>query len=293
MKLARSDSHSVRALRAVKSHPCGAGLHSNGRGAAPALNCLFSGNAMTDTLPNVSSHDARIQMRRVCVKHAGAAPHPSRTFNACPWKICVAASRLPCLLCLYADGVMAGECFPFLSCSWNFCVRALRIPYTILSLHDKAAPHTTKTFLDVCGSASVFVIREQRGAAEGATQNRTGIPASTSHAPGVRRRAVRAGRTLFMRPSSYPLPGPAPGCRPAIRKRDGAVPAEPQEAGRADASRSLYCFGGMSLCRFTSRCFRAGNYKLSGGPPRRQALFLPAGSFFLCYFPFFFGEEGK
>ena len=54
------------------------------------------------------------------VKYAGAAPHPSRTFNACPWKVCVAASRLPCLLCLYADGVMAGECFPFLSCSWNF-----------------------------------------------------------------------------------------------------------------------------------------------------------------------------
>ena len=37
-RCARSDSHSVRALRAVKSHPCGAGLHSNGRGAAPVLN---------------------------------------------------------------------------------------------------------------------------------------------------------------------------------------------------------------------------------------------------------------
>ena len=39
-RCARSDSHSVRALRAVKSHPCGAGLHSNGRGAAPVLVCV-------------------------------------------------------------------------------------------------------------------------------------------------------------------------------------------------------------------------------------------------------------
>ena len=30
------------------------------------------------------------------VKYAGAAPHPSRGFPACPWKFCVAASRLPC-----------------------------------------------------------------------------------------------------------------------------------------------------------------------------------------------------
>ena len=121
----------------------------------------------------------------------------------------------------------------------------------------------------------------------------TGIPVYTSSVPGVRRRAVRTGRSLSVRPSSHPLPGPAPGCRPAIRKRDGAVSEKPQEAGRADASRSLYCSGGMPLCRFPSRCFRAGNYKLSGSPPRRQALFLPAGSFFLCYFPFFSGEEGK
>ncbi len=52
MKLApfgRSDSHSVRALRAANSHPCGAGLHSNGRGAAPALAGLFSGGTAADT----------------------------------------------------------------------------------------------------------------------------------------------------------------------------------------------------------------------------------------------------
>ena len=73
----------------------------------------------------------------------------------------------------------------------------------------------------------------------------TGIPVYTSSVPGVRRRAVRAGRVLFVRPSSHPLPGQAPGYRPAIRKRDGAVSEKPQEAGRADASRSLYCCGGM------------------------------------------------
>ena len=39
-RCARSDSHSVRALRAAKSCPCGAGLHSNGRGAAPVLVCV-------------------------------------------------------------------------------------------------------------------------------------------------------------------------------------------------------------------------------------------------------------
>ncbi len=53
MKLApfgRSDSHSVRALRAVKSHPCGAGLHSNGRGAVPMLACWVSGGAAAGTL---------------------------------------------------------------------------------------------------------------------------------------------------------------------------------------------------------------------------------------------------
>ena len=39
-RCARSDSHSVRALRAVKSPPYGVGLRSNGRGAAPVLFCV-------------------------------------------------------------------------------------------------------------------------------------------------------------------------------------------------------------------------------------------------------------
>ena len=199
------------------------------------------------------------------------------------------------LVCLCAGGANTGECFSFLSCSWNFCVaRFACIPYVILSHHEEADPHTTNTFLVVCGPASVFATREQRGAAvrrdaKRAREYRQSHRMSPAFAAG---QFVRAASYL-MRPSSLPLPGLAPGCHPAIRKRDGAVPVEPQEAGRADASCSLYCSGGMSLCRFPSRCFRAGNYKLSGGPSRRQALFLPAGSFFLCYFPFFSGEEGK
>ena len=94
-RCARSDSHSVRALRAVKSHPCRAGLHSNGRGAAPVLIGSFSGDAVAGTFQNVSMHFARAQMRRRRVKYAGAAPHPSRIFPACPWKIWVAASASP------------------------------------------------------------------------------------------------------------------------------------------------------------------------------------------------------
>ena len=165
-RCARSDSHSVRALRAVKSHPCGAGLHSNGRGAAPVLDCWFSGGADSHTMQNGSAHCAQTQMRRVRVKYAGAGPHPSGIFPACPWKICVAASRLPCLLCLYAGGANTGECFSFLSCSWNVCVaRFACVPCADVSLHDEEDPHTIKMFIVVCGSASVFATREQRGAA--------------------------------------------------------------------------------------------------------------------------------
>ena len=78
-----------------------------------------------------------------------------------------------------------------------------------------------KIFSSYVGLHFLLEQHQQRGAAEGATQNRAGIPVLVSHAPGAHRRAVRAGRSLFVRPSSYPIPGPAPGCRPAIRKRDG------------------------------------------------------------------------
>ncbi len=70
-------------------------------------------------------HFAQIQMRRVRVKYAGAAPHPSLYFPACPWKICVAASRLPCLLCLCADGAQSGKWFNFQHMTIEFWCRTL------------------------------------------------------------------------------------------------------------------------------------------------------------------------
>ena len=146
------------------------------------------------------------------VKYAGAGPHPSRGFPAYPWKICVAASCLPCLFCLFAGGEEAGEWFPFCSCSWNFCVaRFVGIPCAIVSLHEEAGPHTMKKGFVVCEPASAFALREQRGAAEGATQNRAGIPVLVSHAPGVRRRAVRAGRFLICAAFISPAPRPRAG----------------------------------------------------------------------------------
>ena len=136
------------------------------------------------------------------------------------------------------------------------------IPCTVVSLHKETDPHTSKTFSVVCGAAFFVRATSAKGAAK------------------RRRKTAREYRQAHR-------------TRPAIRKRDGAVPVEPQEAGRADASRSLYCCGGLSLCLLNSRWIRAGNDKLSGSPLCRQALFLPAGNFFLCCFPFFFGEEGK
>ena len=130
MKLApsgRSDSHSVRALRAVKSHPCGAGLHSNGRGAAPVLDCWFSGGTDSHTLQNTSAHCAQTQMRRVRVKYAGADPHPSRGFTACPWKICVAASASPLFVLFVRRRCGGGRVLSSLLIWLEFLCRTLRV----------------------------------------------------------------------------------------------------------------------------------------------------------------------
>ena len=98
MKLApfgRSDSHSVRALRAVKSCPCGAGLHSNGRGSWTS-SCLYAfrrcGHMHISTGFDSLCADTDAMLT---VKYAGADPHTSRCFSACPWKICVAAFASP------------------------------------------------------------------------------------------------------------------------------------------------------------------------------------------------------
>ena len=148
----------------------------------------------------------------LAVKYAGADPHPSRGFPACPWKICVAASRLPCLLCLYADGAMAGECFPFLfSHVVGIFVSALCSSLILFFLfmtkqtHIRRKPFSTYVGPLLClryvskgepPKARRKTVREYRQA------HRT-RPAF------VAGQFVRAA-SIFVQPSSYPLPGPAP-----------------------------------------------------------------------------------
>ena len=72
---------------------------------------------------------------------------------------------LVCFVCAQAVRRQAGD-FPFISFRWKFCVaRFACIPYAVIYPHEKADPHRTKNSLVVCGSASVFATREQRGAA--------------------------------------------------------------------------------------------------------------------------------
>ena len=59
-----------------------------------------------------------------------------------------------------------------------------------------------------------------------------------------RSRAVPAGRLPDLcRPSPQALSAGAPGLRPAIKKKGRCGSSEPQQAGRPDASCSLYCPG--------------------------------------------------
>lgn len=121
-RCARSDSHSVRALRAAKSCPCGAGLHSNGRGAAPALSvsCIFSmhipnvhlslsGGADSHTWQNVScivrGHAclANFPAQQVRKFKGGARIPPPRApaFGLCARPICprkCSAASSACIL---------------------------------------------------------------------------------------------------------------------------------------------------------------------------------------------------
>ena len=92
-RCARSDSHSVWALRAFKSSPCGVGLRSNGRGSCTRSHlfvfrrCGLRHIAIwTDSLYAVTDA-AR------AVRSAGAGLYPSWYFPACPWKCCAAASQ--------------------------------------------------------------------------------------------------------------------------------------------------------------------------------------------------------
>ena len=65
-------------------------------------------------------------------KYAGSSPHPSRIFPACPWKFCVAASRLPCafLSSLFVTGSHSSQFFPRKCCelfSVSLCVKDISL----------------------------------------------------------------------------------------------------------------------------------------------------------------------
>ena len=89
------------------------------------------------------------------VKYAGAAPHPSRGFTACPWKICVAASASP-LFVLFVHRRCEDRQALFLTAHWieNFTSHAFAcVPCAIVSLHEEAGPHTMKKGFVVCEPA--------------------------------------------------------------------------------------------------------------------------------------------
>ena len=68
------------------------------------------------------------------------------------------------LVCLYAGGAKADECFPPCSFGWNFCVaRFACVPCAIVSLHEEADPHTMSKFFVVCESASCVCDTSAKG----------------------------------------------------------------------------------------------------------------------------------
>ncbi len=139
-RCARSDSHSVRALRAVKSSPSGrppfkrAGdLNQRGRLSLMVL---------------------RAQFRRESRFTGDEVPYPSRPFSSWRWKSCVAPSALP-----YAGGpshMVRSRAHDFLMIhSRDIFVsrRKRRLPCTYVSSNNTADPHMMKIVFIVCGSA--------------------------------------------------------------------------------------------------------------------------------------------
>ena len=96
----------------------------------PFASPFGSDGAGAGTFQKLSVHCARIQMRRVRVRYAGAGPHTSHTFPACPWKFCVAASRLPCLWRLYSRGSKTDGGFSF----YSYCL-GFRVPCVVRFAH--------------------------------------------------------------------------------------------------------------------------------------------------------------
>ena len=169
MKLApsgRSDSHSVRALRAVKSHPFGAGLHSNGRGAAPVHACLFAGGA-AQAQYKMFLRTSRGVKCGACCEVCGSETTSFARLHRMPVEDLCRRFASPLFVGVVRRRCGDGRAF-FLTAHWieNFVSHAFAyIPCAIVSLHEEADPHTTRKFFIVCGSAVMFATREQRGAA--------------------------------------------------------------------------------------------------------------------------------
>ena len=112
----------------------------------------------------------------LAVKYAGADPHPSRGFSACPWKICVAAFASP-LFVLFVRR-RCGHRWEIFHLSHDVGISVPHASRASLMLWFhlmKKRTHTgRKIFSSYVGPLLMFATREQRGAAEGVTQKEHG-----------------------------------------------------------------------------------------------------------------------
>ena len=103
MSDARSDKPTADATGRFFSRSAGTGLRSKGRGAAPVLVCVVHPCGRT----------SRMRTYFLIQKRAHIEDVP---FLSCPWKICVAALRLPCSSVISHGTRAHMRIFPFHSC---------------------------------------------------------------------------------------------------------------------------------------------------------------------------------
>lgn len=156
-RCARSDSHSVRALRSVKSSPYGVGLRSNGRGSwtSSCLLCIFRRCGLMRIAICFNSLRA-VSDAMLTVKYAGADPHTSRHFTACPWKICVAAFASPLFVALVLTrcGRRPEIAFSITQLEILCCTLSRASIELLFHLMKQRAHIRQETFLVICRPAS-------------------------------------------------------------------------------------------------------------------------------------------
>ena len=178
MKLApfgRSDSHSVRVLRAVKSHPCGAGLHSNGRGAVPVLDRSFSGGA-AQTQYKMFLHTSRGVKCGACCEVCGSRPTSFARLPRMPVEDLRRRFRVS-LICDVCTQTVRRRASVFLLTPvvGMFVPHASRASLVLYSYFKMKQPRIgRKIFSSYAGPLLMFATRGQSGAAEGATQKEHG-----------------------------------------------------------------------------------------------------------------------